>query len=275
MFTDKKTIEDLIINLLGRGSVHITNLIKDIYEIRPQTTKQAVYKALRVLKASETTVQTRGEVALSSLWLKKLSEFSQQVQLTYRTGNQPGLDFLSLKNGEKIVYWFKNFEATDKFWAHAFAILSDTTPHSKPIYIYNPHEWFLWARAESEIYLFNQLREEKRKLCVLIGNRDPLDIAAGQCFDGEITKYYASPRPLFKKQNYYVNVFNDFLIEVTLDETLNASIDEFYKKTTVMDEISRKELCEITQRPGKSKFVIYRNERKATAISALFKRIFA
>lgn len=274
MFTKGQKIEDIIIECLVSGPQETASLLEAINVKRSGTTKQAVYKALRHLRSDEVVVQTRGEVALSSIWLKKLADFTEQARLNYSMNDQPSLDFLALKNGEKIVYWFKSFEATDIFWGHAFDILLDNTPKSAPVFIYNPHEWFLLARPESEIFLFNRFKTINRKLFLIAGNRDALDVDAAKYFDNETTSYYASPEVLFEKSNYYVNVFNDYLIEVLLDPKVSELIDQFYKKTTSLTDAAKSELLDIIKRKGRNKLVIYRNERKAQKINNIFKKIF-
>ena len=274
MLGKDQKIEDLIINTLSNGPLETKELIVDIKEKRPQTTKQAVYKSLRNLKKNEIIVKTKDEVALSSVWLKKLLAFIENTARHYKTNKNPGSDFLSLKNGEKIVYWFKNFEATDLFWAHAFDVLTDTTNNNQPIFIYNPHEWFLLARPESEVFLFESLRKNNRKLFLIAGNQDMLDIEAKKYFDNTITNYYASAEKLFDQDNYYVNIFNDYLIEVWLDPKISNLIDKFYKKTTSFNEAAKNELLKIIRTKGRNKLVIYRNERKAKKIKNIFKKVF-
>lgn len=274
MFGKDINIEDLVLEKLGEGPQEIPDLIAFLSGKRPGTTKQAVYKALRGLRAHELIVQTRGEVALSSLWLKKLAYFVQTTQKNYRINDQPSVDFLGLKNGEKITYWFNSFEATDMFWAHAFDILSDIMPSSEPIYLYNPHEWFLLARPESELFLFNKLKSTGKKLFVIAGNREVLDIEVGKYFDNEVLRYYASPEVIFPKHNYYVNILNDFLIEVWLDEKTSSDINNFYKVTKTFDITAKDKLLEIIKQKGRNKLVIYRNERKANKIRNMFKRVF-
>lgn len=267
-------IEDLITEALSNGPLETGVLINIIEEKRPKTTKQAVYKSLRNLRKNEIIVKTKDEVALSSVWLKKLLAFVENTKINYKTNKNPSSDFLSLKNGEKIVYWFKNFEATDLFWAHAFDVLTDATNQSQPIFIYNPHEWFLLARPESEIFLFERLKKNNRKLFLMVGNKDPLDLEAKKYFDNQIINYYASPIKIFNKDNYYVNIFNDYLIEVYLDEKISNLINDFYKKTASFNEAAKNELMNIIKNKGRNKLVIYRNERKAKKISNIFKKIF-
>ncbi len=274
MFTKDQRIEDLIIECLVSGPQETASLLEAINAKRTGTTKQAVYKALRQLRADEVIIQTRGEVALSSLWLKKLATFTEQARLNYSMNDQPSLDFLALKNGEKIVYWFKSFEATDIFWGHAFDILLDNTPKSAPVFIYNPHEWFLLARPETETFLFNRFKAIGRKLFLIAGNRDALDIESSKYFDNETTNYHPSPEPLFEKNNYNVNIFNDYLIEVWLDPKISNLIDQFYKKHSTLTDDAKNELLTIIKQRGRNKLVIYRNERKARKLGNMFKKVF-
>lgn len=267
-------IEDLITDSLSGGQIEIIDLIVKINEIRPKTSKQAVYKALRVLKKNEIIVQAHGEVALSSIWLKKLHDFTEKTELHYKINDQPSLDFLKLKEGEKIVYSFKTFEATDLFWGHAFIVLFNSMPQASPVFIFSPHEWFLLARPESEIFLLNRFKETGKKLFFLCDNRNPLDLEVAKYFDNETTNYYASPDKYFDKPNYYVNILNNFLIEVLLDPKISGLIDEFYKKTTSLDDAAKNRLLEIIKTKGKNKLVIYRNERKARKIKNIFKKVF-
>ncbi len=274
MFSKDPKIEDLILDVLSDGQQSTLALIDKIREKRPQTTKQAVYQALRVLKANETIVQSREEVSLSSVWLKRLADFTEKAELNYKQKERPSTNFLGLKQGEKISYTFKTFEATDMFWAHAFDVLADVTMQTSPIFLYNPHEWFLLARPESEIYLFDHTVKNGRKMFLMIGNNDPLDMYVSKFFDGEKKNYYASPKALFLKNNYYLNVLDDFLIEVWLDPKVSAEIDYVYKHTKIFDENIKAKILEIIKKRGKNKLIITRNKRKADQVKRMFKEYF-
>lgn len=274
MFPKTPKIEDLILEILSNGPQQATTLIEQIKEKRPKTTKQSVYKSLRNLKKDEIIVQTRGHVALSGVWLKKLAAFTEKTKYNYQTENNPSIDFIGLEQGEKISYTFKTFEATDMFWAHTFSVLSDTTPQSSPIFLYNPHEWFLLARPESEVFLFEGLKKIERKLFVIAGHRDPLDLYVEKYFDQKTINYFASPTTLFPKSNYYVNILGDFLIEAWLDPEVSEQINLFYKNTKIFDEQVKNKLLKIVQQNGKNKLTITRNKRKADTIRRLFGKMF-
>ncbi len=274
MFHKGHKIEDLILEILSNGSVDTKTLIEKIKLVRLNTSKQAVYKILKVLKENEIIIQNREEIAISSVWLKKLVDFVEKSRLSYKTENNLDINFVNLKQGEKVSYSFKNFEIADMFWAHVFDILLDITPFSFPIFIYNPHEWPLLARTQSETYLLNRLQNISKKLFLLVGNRTQLDIDVGKYFDGEVTNYFASNETVFPKSNYYVNVFDDFLIEVWLDPKISADLDLFYKENKVLDENSKNKILEIIKQKGRNKLVITRNKRKADTIRRVFSKFF-
>ncbi|KKS45132.1 MAG: hypothetical protein UV08_C0008G0015 [Parcubacteria group bacterium GW2011_GWA2_42_18] len=263
MFQKKQKIEDLILGVLSNGAENTKSLIEKIKLLRKNTSKQAIYKSLKNLKENEVIIHSKEQVALSSVWLKRLSDFVEKTRLKYQTENSPSVNFIGLKQGEKISYTFKNFEATDMFWAHAFDVLSDITPLTSPIFLYNPHEWFLLARTESETYLFNRLAKIGKKLFLLAGNKTALDLYVSKYFDGKITNYFTTDTKIFQKQNYYVNIFDDFLIEVWLDPKVSEAIDQFYKNIKDFDGAAKKKLLEIIKQTGRNKLVINRNKRKA------------
>ena len=92
--------------------------------------------------------------------------------------------------------------------------------------------------------------------------------------DYKITNYFASDTKLFPKQNYYVNIFDDFLIEVWLDPKVSEAIDQFYNNTKDFDENAKKKLLEIIKPGGRNKLVITRNKRKAYKIRNMFSKFF-
>lgn len=268
-----KKIEDLIIRILKEGPLETIPLILKVWETRPNVTKQAIYKSLRELKKNEVIVKNRMQIALSSIWIKRLADFVQNAQVNYTTEKTPGIDFLTLKEGERVSYSFKTFDATDVFWGHAFSIFSDITPPAFPVFIYDPHEWFLLARGKSELFLFEKIKKSGRKLFLLAGNKDPLDMWVQKYFNG-VENYYRMETGMHFKENYYVNVFGAFLIEAFLDKNVSHQIGNFYKTTKVFDASAKEELKRIILTRGKNKLIISKNKRKADTIRRIFEKRF-
>lgn len=273
MFKKQKKIEDLILETLVDGKISTLELIKKILKILPSSSKQAIYKSLKDLRENEIVIYKREEVSLSSLWLKKVSEFVEKAEQEYKVDGGR-INILSLKEGEKISYNFNSFYNTDIFWAHAFNLLYDGINKDFPVLIYNPHQWFLLARTESEVYLLSKFIKDDRKVFNYVPEVDPLDKFVAKYFNQKNTKYYSNNRHHFKNKNYYVNVFGDFIIEAWLDKKVSSDIDNFYKNTKVFDDMAKNKLLEIVNKKGKSKLQISKNKKKAIEIKKVFEKYF-
>lgn len=273
MIYDPKTVEESILFFLQKGSLSTTELLQKIQEKRTGTTKQALYKILQKLKEEEVVVVRSKYVSLSHLWINRMAEYFATAQRLYTTHGEPSEDFLQLEDGDKITYTFKNPNATDIFWGHAFGILSEVIK-KEPVYVYDPHEWFILARRESEKKLFDEIKEKEKQLFVLIGNKDPLDIFVQKEFDGKMSQYHTTTDSIFSKDNYYLNIFGDFIIETWLDTKTSEDIDHFYKTHMIFDEKAKEALKEIIERRGKNKLVISRNARKAEKLKKIFSKYF-
>ncbi len=233
-----------------------------------------MYQVLRKLKQEEVVVLRSKRVSLSHVWINKMADYFATAKRIYTMDEKPSEDFLQLRDGDKISYTFKNPAFTDMFWGHAMSILTEVAHPKEPVYIYNPHEWFLLARKESEKEIFDLIKKNNRQLFVAVGNRDALDRLIAKEFDGKIQQYYMSEKFLFPKNNYYLNVFGDFLIEVWLDQKTSQSIDRYYKNTEKYAEESGKILMDIIQGRGKNKLTISCNAKKAGRMKRMLNKYF-
>lgn len=273
MFIGGKTIEDLILQVLKDGSQETSELIARVAQLRPKVTKQGIYKSLRSLRADEVVVRSGKQLALSSVWLIRVGKFLDEARVRYGTQRSPSVDFLKLKDGERVSYWFRTLEETDMFWGHAFNLLSEVVGTHLPALLYNPHEWFFLARAESETLLFKKIKLSGRKLHLIVGNDTPLDRSIGKYFDGEALSIAFVP-DFFAKPNYYMNAFGDFLIEVRLNTEAGRVIDDIYRTTKVFTPEAAHRIRSAIRTPGRSRLVISRNGRKAQRIRRLFSHHF-
>lgn len=274
MFQKQSKIDDLITDVLVRGPQDIKSLIEKIRLVRPKTSKQAVYKALKLLKESEIIIQNKNHVSLSSIWLRKLRDFVEKAELNYKSQSGSDANLVQLKEGEKISYNFKSFEAADIFWGHAFNLLAESMSIKSSVYIYNPHEWFLLARTENELYLFNRLKQDNKRIFLLAGNNSALDLYVSKYFDNKDLNYFASGFKPFSMQNYYVNIFGDFVIEVWLDPKVSGEIEQIYQSNNDFTPGVVDELLKIIKYKGKNKIVISRNKRKSEKIKRIFSKFF-
>ncbi len=267
-------IEEFVLKILADGPMPAMALVKKISFLRLRATKQAVYSALRKLKKSEIVVMHGKIVSLNSIWVNKMSVFFAEARYKYSMGTPETESFLALEDGDKITYNFKNPEIADAFWGHAFDILGDVMEKSEPIYLYNPHEWFLIAREESEMAIFKRITDEKRQILITTPGTSELDKVVKKYFDGTYAQYYLSPVHLFKKSNYYINIFGDYLIEVWIDEKTHEAIEKFYRSYTTLDEESKTALKNIINSQGKNKISISKNKDKSEKLKKILRKEF-
>lgn len=261
--TKPTKIEEFVLKLLADGPMPAMGLVKKISLLRLRATKQAVYSAIRKLKKVEIVVVHGQIVSLNSLWINKMSDFFAEARHRYSLGTAETEGFLAIADGDKITYNFKDPATADAFWGHAFDILAGVMEKTEPIYIYNPHEWFLLAREESETTLFKRITDEKRQILITTPGQSALDKHVKKFFDGTYAQYYLAPHHQFKKPNYYVNIFGDFIIEAWIDEKTHEKIENFYKNHETFDEEAKKEIQNIIGSQGKNKISISRNKEKA------------
>lgn len=268
------SIEEQIVSLLQKNSLTGARLLEEIKKDRPKTTKQAVYVALRVLRSGEIVVKHRKLFSLSSVWIIKMTEFFHMARYFYTKTRTADEGFLSLEDGDRISYTFKNPNIADIFWGHAFDILSEVTLLTEPVYVYNPHEWFLHARHDSEKAIFDRITKTGKQVLVIGGGNTSLDKSLTKEFDGKISQYYPTDEVIFEKRNYYLNIFDDFIIEAWIDENVAKKIDIFYQTTSTWNEDSKSVLKKIIETEGKNKLTISRNKRRADKLKKVFKKYF-
>lgn len=76
-------------------------------------------------------------------------------------------------------------------------------------------------------------------------------------------------------ENYYVNCFEDILIEVWLDKKIAFDIDVVYQNTSLSDQEAKLKVDLILERRNlKNKMRISRNAEKVEKIRKIFRKYF-
>lgn len=269
-------IEEYVLWYLHKGPVLILDLIKKIQEIRKNTTKQAVYAAVRVLKKKDQILTYKGTAFLNLTWVNSMISYFDLARSNYVEGEEITRgDFINLEDGEKIKYYFNNSVKADMFWAHAFYILIEKIEEKYPIFVYHPHEWFLVARNESEIRWLKNSIKNKNPLLLISGGDTFLDKYVRKYFNNSLLRYHANEKLLFGgKNNYYLNILGDFIIEFWLDKEMSNKIESFYKKTKSWHKNIPTELKEITDSDTHIRIIISKNSKKAEKLKKTFKKFF-
>lgn len=268
-----KRIEERILNYLKNGPVSTIKIVETIKSARPGTTKQAVYTALRGLKQEEAIVTANGTVALNITWVNQMTAYFDVARTSYCHDETRG-SFLGLKDQEKIRYFFKDARRADIFWTHAYFLLLETLDPGEPVFLYNPHEWFLLARTANEKLVIASTIQAGHPFLVTTGGRTFLDKYVRTYFDGDMSQYNMLAFPIHK-ENYYINIFGDFIIEVWLDKEVTARIEKLYKETSAWEEPLTRQFGEILELGGQMKMLISRNHRKAKNLKRTLQKGFA
>ena len=266
-------LEDRIVALLYKGQIKTTALIDRIQKLRPKTTKQAVYKALRALKSVQIVVVHNKYVSLNLRWIMNMSKFFAGVEHFYFSSNLSTGHFASLKDREKISYIFNNPITADVFWDHAIYILLEITNQKDDWFAYNRHCWFFIAREKDERLLRDHIVSIGRRYLVTVGSQTQLDRSVVKEFDVEKSQYNMLEVPLYSDDSYYLNIIGDYLIEVWFDAETTKNIESAYKQMQNSDNAKDK-LNKILTCKGKTKITISRNNRKATRLKNILKPAF-
>ena len=261
MFPFHHGLEQSIISHLQKGPLSTVGLLSFLRKTRRGTTKQGMYAALRKLVKAEVVVKHKTQVSLNATWLTRIETFVSLANHFYASNARSG-NFLDIVDGDRISYEFKNANATDTFWIHVLLLLVEAYPGAT-FFAYNPHCWFFLVRPESERTLRDVIVRNKSQYLVAVGGRRPLDRAIKREFDGKRSQYAMRESPLFKKNNYYVNVIGDYVIEVWIDVAHAEAIERLYRSAESFTPEIEDELRDIINSKGKTKLVVSRDKKKA------------
>lgn len=271
---EKEPIEGVILKILQKGTIQTAVLLGNVALSRPKTTKQGIYRALRKLKNEEKIVIHGKSVSLNLHWIKNMNDFFSLAHFYYTSKATSADNFLNIREKDKIVYFFKNLNLLDSFWSHAFHLFSEISNPKEPIFVYNPHEWFAYARRETEQALIKTMNEKTRPVLITVAHGDSLDRQLTGKLRSEYVQYLVADKNVFEKQNYYFNIFGDIFIEVLIDPGISRQIDVFFKKTTVFNDEANDELLNIVSKSGKNKLIISRNKKKAEKYKKMLSKDF-
>ena len=171
--------------------------------------------------------------------------------------------------------FFSFVEKADIFWTHAYYLMIEQLKEGEQAFLYNPHEWFMLGRSHNEKALLQATVQKNIPFLMTVAGNTPLDKYVASNFDGTKSQYNMLAKPMFKENNYYLNIFGDFLIEVWLDKEIADEVESLYRTATSFDEAVKEKIQKILARQGRMRLVISRNHKKATKLKKTLARDFA
>lgn len=262
LLSDKQTTEDIAVEILAK-SPYITGpkLLELVNKKRPDTTKQAMYFALSKLLEAETVAKAGGKYFLSQLWLQKLNRlFDLKKSVTEKRDA-----IFDLKDRESINYNFPTLLSCDTYWAHIYSILTDWIDSKCGIFMWEPHHWFIIGRSEVEREILKDYTHKKKRAFFAIAGSQLLDQQFKKEWRNEFIAVNIADKNAFA-QNYYLHIFDDFIIEVYLDKELTKKIDEFYKNNTDLKQENKETFEQVVSVKAKVRMKISRNKSKSATL---------
>lgn len=270
MFLSKKTIiAEEIVRLLSEGGQTTLDLLKKLRRTH-SVTKQGFYKSLGELVDQEIILKNKQLVLLNNTWVNKLHRFIEVIDEHYQSPKSEE-SFLSLSEGESLVYHFKLIASLDALWMHYFFLI--TKKEIKPVIMYSPHEWFSVIRPEVEEFMYSWLKEIKRESYSVVGHNTELDRNTTAYIKSEYMQVAYEEKPSFRP-TLYSTVIGDYIIDTVIDSETTEKIHDLYLKFSEWKVELRDELVVILSNIKRSKVIITRNKKRAELIRRKLMKYF-
>lgn len=266
MLCARENVEESIISLLRKKNSGGKKIRADLEKMGILVSSQSVYKALKKLIGEEVVLKNGTIYGLNYVWLKRLNQFSSPSKgkskefLLFKPGD--------LLEGEQDTYYFNNLNRAGAFWMHIHQILLDDLKPNQTVVLYSTNEWTSIIRKSADSEWAKTAIENSNLTLFAIGqdnlqNRDYKSKHSKGNLQINVGKTYNFPT------GYYLNIFNDYIVELILSKEVDNKITELFKKHT--DKIMLyQELVDAGVYNCKIKLSVKRNQKKA---QKLFKRI--
>jgi len=260
-FTEKNNDnKNLIIEFLFSGPKTAQKIKKYIESKKEKTTEQGMYKSLRQLREMKVITNYKGFFELHQEWVTKLSKATKQVAHKDKYIEK---SFSNLKPGERISYIVSSAQEADSLWSHMLGVLVENMPENEPVFTYVPHDWFVLTSLESEKWQINKVIKSGHKYLATTGNNTSLDKYTRKINRGLGIQINNHDKSFFEKQEYYLNIFGNILIEVYIDKNTAKEIDIFFNKYNIYNKEAKNVLEKIINRRSKIRIVVSHNKKKS------------
>lgn len=261
----KQTIDSYIIDLLTRGPVPTANIVATVIKNK-KVTKEAVYKALRILLKQEIIVKGGKSLSLSNQWVINMAEKWRSAEERYV--GKANIKMLGEKSS--VIYTCKTIDQLDSLWNHTILDISYTLKPEMTLLLYSPHYWFPLIRGGSEHNIIHTITKRGHRWLQLAGHTEPMDRNWRKYFPLKEIEYHAENI----QEKSYFNVLGDYILEITLDKKAVDYIHRWYKTNTTISDSVIHELEKVLSIKGTYKLKISKNPAKAQKLRKLFGKYF-
>ncbi|MDB5259330.1 MAG: hypothetical protein JWO73_538 [Candidatus Taylorbacteria bacterium] len=267
-----KSVEDIILSLLQHGERKTTELLMEVGEMRPNTTKQGFYAALRKLRAQEIAIVYKGVASLHTTWIGEMRDKIASIAQAY-TLKPDAFDIFSLKEKESLSYTCYTPQQLDSFWGHIQTLIMHTTAPREPIFTIDPHYWLYIARRKTELRCLEEIHRSGRQFLIIVNKDAKLDRAIKRDFVGDNSVQYHIEK-VSGKNSRYVSIIGNYVIDVTLDPAIADRIEKIYAKHENVNPNLVHELQSLLEIRSRSKIKISRNRARAAKFRSSMSQYF-
>lgn len=262
----KKSIREKIINHLLSGPTATQTIVQEV-SVQTKSTIQAVYKSLRILKQEGVITIHNKHISLSLIWIHKEKERLLFAEYAYLAGKDIATSLS--RDTSKVVFHFKTIIELDLFWTHAYTILTKKIDSKVPRYMLIPHDFFLYAREETDTFWMD--KNVTKDLITRLVITHPLKadkIATKMRKERKNTpfEFLFNKNPLKQDSHLYYNILGDYIFKGSFDKDVNKKLESFIigvKKLPLL--VNEKETIEkILSTKGKFTLTIEKNHKKAS-----------
>jgi len=272
----KRDLQNILVERLLPGPQLVATLTETI-ATETEMTIQGVYKALRSLRTSAIVTIHNKVVSLSLIWINKEKEKYAFASYSYHANKD--LEKKLQADRSKVIFHFRNLSELDLFWTHAYAIIAKKTNSSCPRYMLIPHDFFLYARTETDTFWMKENITKYVTTRLVVTHPFPIDKLAVKKradFKDNPFDYLLHENPLKQENNIYFNTLGEYIFKGTFDEKINESIESLLSTIKKLPLATTEEtrMNELLEQRGRFILTIERNKKKAEIMEKKVRKYF-
>jgi hypothetical protein len=265
MLCATETVEETIVELLRNQEMGGKKLRAELEKKGISVSSQAVYNALKKLTQQEVVLKKRTSYGLNYVWLKRLSAFSK---VPSDSESSALFRLEDLHEGDSVTYHFKDLNSAGAFWMHIHQIILDSLMPNEIAALYSTNEWTSVVRAPQDMEWAETAAKSNKLTLFAIGKSNQHNKSYKSKYESgnliiSVGNDYGFPL------GYYLNVFNDYIVELIVPSSVEGKITQIFKEITKPADL-RSALNAIDSKGLKIKLVIKKNHSQA---KRLFRKV--
>ncbi|MBU1199598.1 MAG: hypothetical protein KKF46_01615 [Nanoarchaeota archaeon] len=266
---ETRNVKDLVFSILTAerflSIIELTNRIKKNYNIN--ITYQAVRKAIDTLHRQGVLLKEGKKYSINKEWIFKLKSFFDNLLTKYDSGKEIHAFTSDLVKENYAIYTLSTLYDLDNFWNDILKYLADhMEPNEKKIaFNYGHYTWWMLINLGSETKLY-EYHKKKGILNYFVFFRDlPLNKWSVRMYNelGHKAKLLEDKKI---DETVAINVVGDTIIQIKYPKVIVNKVRKFFEKYKNTQEMSMKEITQISHTLCEIKFIMFKNPIMAKSL---------